>query len=651
MKRFHRILAALLAILLIGAGAATGFGEGAALALPQLDDCFTERDLSGAWDATATDILLTGDTAETSSHVVDIDGGTATILDGGVYELSGTLSDGCIIVDVKDDERVQLVLNGVSITASSGAAIRVLQADKVFITLAEGTENALTSLAFDEGDSVDAVIYSDEDLTFNGTGTLVVESTAGSGIDGKDDVKFASGTYVITAAGRGIDANDSVRIADGDFTITTDGDAIRCRHENNAELGYIYIWGGTFNITTGGGAGEAVAQAGDFGMMAGGMPQGEMPEFAEGQIPEMSDGEMPTPPEGFAEGEMPDFADGEMPTPPEGFTEGEMPTPPEGMEMPATESTAEADEDAVSAKGFKASGDIVILGGTFVLDTADDAFHADGDLLVFDGDLTIASSDDGLHADGALTIMSGTVNITQSSEGLEAEVIAIMGGDIAVTASDDGLNARDSGGEKETFDAQEGVSIDISGGTLYVNASGDGIDSNGDLNISGGTVVVSGPTVGANGALDYNGTATVSGGTVIAAGISGMAENFSDSSTQAAFLVSLTADAGEITVTDADGNVVASATVEKGFETVVVSSPALVIGETYTVACGESSAEITLTDTITGANSGGMGGGPSQGMGSPPNGFEPPSGSGNEQASAPSPQGDTDAQSNETISD
>ncbi len=639
MKRLYRILAVLLAILLVGIGTMTCFGESALSAFPQLDDCFTERDLSGAWDATATDILLTGDTAETSSHVVNIDGGTVTILDGGVYELSGKLSDGCIIVDVKDDERVQLVLNGVSITASSGAAIRVLQADKVFITLAEGTENALTSLAFDEGDSVDAVIYSDEDLTFNGTGTLVIESPVGSGIDGKDDVKFASGTYVITAAGRGIDANDSLRIADGNYTITTDGDAIRCRHENNAELGYIYIWGGTFNITTGGGAGEAVAQAGDFGMMAGGMPQGEMPEFAEGLMPEMSDGEMPTPPEGFAEGEMPHFAD------------GEMPSPPEGMEMSATESSGESDEDAVSAKGFKASGDIVILGGTFVLDTADDAFHADGDLLVFDGDLTIASGDDGLHADGTLTIMGGTVNITQSSEGLEAEVIAIKGGDIAVTASDDGLNARDSEGEKETFDAQEGVSIDISGGTLYVNASGDGIDSNGDVNVSGGTVVVSGPTVGANGALDYNGTATVSGGTVIATGISGMAENFSDTSTQPAFLVSLTADAGEITVTDADGNIVASATVEKGFETVVVSSPALVIGETYTVACGESSAEITLTDTITGANSGGMGGGPSQGMGTPPNGFEPPSGSGNEQVSAPSSQGDMDAQSNETISD
>ena len=599
MKRFHRILVTLLAILLISAGMTTGFGEKTASSLPQLDDCFTERDLAGTWDATATAILLTGDTAETSSHVVDIDGGTVTILDGGVYVLSGTLDNGTIIVDVKDDERVQLVLNGASITASSGAAIRVLQADKVFITLAEGTENALTSLAFDAEDTVGAVIYSDEDLTFNGTGTLVIESPAGSGIDGKDDIKFASGIYVITAAGQGIDANDSVRIADGNFTITTDGDAIRSRHENNDELGYIYIWGGTFDITTGGGAGEVIAQADDFGMM----PGGEMPTPPEG----LTEGEMP---EGLTEGEMPEMPEGEMPTPPEGFTGGEMPEMPTGI--PGFEQTAE-NEDTVSAKGFKASGDIVILGGIFTTDTADDALHANRDLLVFDGSLTIASGDDGLHADATLTIMGGNVVITQSSEGIEAEVIDIKGGDISVTASDDGLNARDSEGEAETFDAQEGVSIDISGGTLYVNASGDGIDSNGDIRITGGTIVVSGPTTSMNGALDYNGTATVSGGTVIAAGASGMAENFSDASTQAAFLVNLDADAGEIIVTDADGNIVAFATVEKSFGTIVVSSPTLVVGETYTVSCGDECVEVTLTDMITGADSGGIGF-PMQGM-------------------------------------
>ena len=364
--------------------------------------------------------------------------------------------------------------------------------------------------------------------------------------------------------------------------------------------------------------------------MMGGM-QGRMAFDGEAMTPpEFSgeEGEMPTPPDFTGE-------DGEMPTPPE-FTgeEGEMPTPPEftgeegdmpteqgtdgdstfqppqggmgGFRGAATEEDAEA--DGTSRKGFKASGDIVIIGGSFDLDTADDAFHADVDLLVFDGTIAVASADDGLHADGRLTVAGGIINIAQSSEGLEAEVIALSGGSVALIASDDGLNARSSTGDKESFEAQEGVLIQISGGMLYVNASGDGIDSNGDILITGGTVVVSGPENNMNGALDCNGTATVTGGTVVAAGASGMAENFSESSTQAAFLVALQGEAGEIAVTDAGGGVILSAVVEKSFGTVVVSCPGLVVGETYTVSCGDAAAQITLTDTVTGQDTAAMGG-------------------------------------------
>jgi len=594
MKRLYRWIAMIL-IMVALCGTAT-IGKAESVELPQLDDYFTLRDHTGDWDATATLISLEGDTAVTASHVVSVEGGIVTILDGGVYVLSGTLDDGQIVVEVKDDEKVQLLLNGASITSSNSAAIFVKQADKVFITLAEGSENALANGGTFEDESVDAVIWSDEDLTFNGTGTLVIDSPAGDDIDGNDDVKFASGTYVITAAGRGVDSNDSIRIAGGDFTITTDGTAFRASHTANDELGFIYIWGGSFNITTGGGAGEFVVQEEVMGV-----PQG-MPDFdGEAMTPPVFSGDMPkdmTPPEGFG--------DGEMPTPPEDFEAGVMPTLPH-VETMSEENVSEGEsEDETACKGFKASGDIAVIGGTFELDTADDAFHADGDLLVFDGGFTIASSDDGLHADGSLTIVGGTVDITQSSEGMEAEIITLAGGSISILASDDGINARSSTGEKETFEAQDGVRIEISGGTLSVNVWGDGIDSNGDLVVTGGTIVVSGPVSNMNGALDYNGTATITGGTVVAAGASGMGENFSDTSTQAAFLVSLAGDAGEIRVSDAEGNVILAAEVNKGFETVVVSSPNLVVGETYTVTSGDASVEITLIDTITGADSSGM---------------------------------------------
>ena len=598
MKRLYKWVALLLIVIAMFGTAA--LGKAATIELPQLDDYYTLRDLAGYWDATATLISLEGDTAVTASHVVSVEGCVVTILDGGVYVLSGTLDDGQIIVDVKDDEKVQLVLNGANITSTNSAAILVRQADKIFITLGEGSENTLANSGAFEEESMDAVIWSDEDLTFNGTGSLAIDSPAGDGIDGNDDIKFVSGTYVITAAGRGVDSNDSIRIADGDFTMTTGGTAFRASHTSNEELGYIYIWGGSYKLTTGGGAGEFTIQE-----EAMGGPHG-MPNF---------DGQAMTPPDfsgetaaGMTSPEGLD--DGEMPTPPEGFVEGDMPTPPDGGAAPGEDASKSESEDEATCKGFKASGDIVVIGGVFKLDTADDAFHADSDLLVFDGEITIASSDDGLHADGSLTVVGGTVDITQSSEGMEAEVITVVGGSVSILASDDGMNARSSTGDKETFAAQEGVLIEISGGTLRVNAYGDGIDSNGDLVVSGGSVVVSGPVSNMNGALDYNGTATISGGTVVAAGASGMGENFSEASTQAAFLISLTGDAGEIRVCDGEGNVILTAEVGKGFETVVISSPDLKVGETYTVTCGDASAEITLTDIITGADSSGMAGGP-----------------------------------------
>ena len=616
MKRAIRFIALLVAALLALAAVA-GSGEGLGTRLPEIGDYFTERDLSGEWDATATPIELTGDTAVCASHVVSVEGGTITIVDGGTYVLSGTLEDGCVIVDVKDDERVQLVLNGVSITSADSAAILVKQADKVFITLAEGTENALANGGSFADEAVGAVIFSDEDLSFNGTGSITISSPAGDGIDGKDDVKFASGTYVITAAGRGIDANDSVRIAGGSYTIVSGGDAIRAKHSSNESLGYVYIWDGIFELTAGGGAGEMKAQefsamgfAGGFGR--GGMTRRDFEGSEDMTPPEFSgtEGENMTPPEFSG-------TEGKGMTPPN-FAEGEagMPGFPGGMEPDVGGESAEDEAASVSAKGIRASDDLIILGGSFDIDSLDDALHADGSVTIAGGSIEAASGDDGIHADATLSVLDGSVNITQSSEGLEGEVIAVSGGDIYVRASDDGLNASGSSGEGETFAAQEGVLIDISGGTLYVNADGDGIDSNGDITISGGTVVVSGPENGANGSLDYNGTATVTGGTVIAAGASGMAENFSEGSTQAAFLVGLNGGAGTINVSDADGNEILSAELEKGYATVVVSSPELIVGETYTVASGEASAEITLTDTVTGADAGGMGGmGDMRGMG------------------------------------
>ena len=514
----------------------------------ELSDYFSKRDLSGEWDEKdAVAIRWENGAALCESDEVTVSGENVTITTPGVYVLSGTAQDATVTVDASSEDKVQLVLNGVSLTSADSAAILIENADKAFITLAEGTENTLANGgAFDGSSDVDAVIFSRDDLTLNGTGSLTVVSPAGHGIVGKDDLKIASGTYTITAANRGIDANDSLRIADGDFTIESGKDALRAKEDEEGK-GWVLLFGGSYDLTVGGGAANAPAHREEWGW---GRRQ---------------------------------------------------------RETPAVETTTE------SRKGIKSSGNLIVLGGTYAINAADDALHANADLWIADGTLIISTGDDGIHADDSLLISGGEIDIRQSYEGIEATAITVSGGSVSLTASDDGLNA--AGGNDESgfgwndmFTSDGVSSITISGGEVHVNASGDGIDSNGDLFVTGGSVVVSGPTNSGNGALDYNGSASITGGTVIAAGAVGMAQSFGSGSSQVSFLVNLSGGAGsEITVTDQSGRVILSGTVEKQFTCVVISSPELQVGESYTVSSGTSSATVNITSVSSG--SGGFGGG------------------------------------------
>lgn len=186
-------------------------------------DMFTDKDMEiGYNEETSTWITLSGDNASSNSDTVQVSGSTVTITDAGTYILSGSLEDGMIIVNAEDTDKVQLVLKGVQITSSTSAAIYVLQADKVFITTASGTQNTLVNggeyVAIDDN-NIDGMIFSKSDLTLNGDGTLTISADAGHGIVSKDDLVITSGTYNITAASHGISGKDSVRIANGTYTI------------------------------------------------------------------------------------------------------------------------------------------------------------------------------------------------------------------------------------------------------------------------------------------------------------------------------------------------------------------------------------------------------------------------------------------------
>ena len=549
-------------------------------------DMFTDRDGKTEYDESkAVFIKLNGTSATSSSDSVKISGSTVTITEEATYVISGTLTDGMIIVNAEDTAKLQIVLNGVDITSKTSAALYISEADKVFVTLADGKTNTLANggsfTAIDEN-NIDAAVFSKQDLTFNGSGSLTVTSPAAHGIACKDDLVFTGGTYTVNSASHGLDANDSVRITSSTkLTIDAGKDGIHCENTDDASLGFIYISDGTMNVEAEGdgiAAGAYVQiENGTFDLLIGGGSENGSKEHSDNFGGFMGGGHG-------------------------GGRPGEM--RPDGSQN----STTTTDESSTSMKGIKSANSLLISGGTFKIDSADDSVHSDVSVTINGGTLEIASGDDAIHAEETLTVTAGTFNITESYEGLEALDIDIKGGDFKIVANDDGLNAAGgtdasgtTGGRDGMFGGPGGMgggmssgngSIVISGGKLYVKASGDGIDANGTLTISGGFTVVTGPTQGDTATLDYDKSATITGGTFIGTGAQGMAQTFSDSE-QGVVAVSVgNQSAGtNITLKDKNGKALITYAPELSFAVVILSSPDIVSGDTYTITVGSESGE------------------------------------------------------------
>lgn len=456
---------------------------------------FSDRDLAGTYDeSTAIAIQLNGDSAACDSDAVTIEGSRITIGAEGVYVLSGTLTDGQITVNAAETDKVQLVLADAEITSSTSAAIYALEADKVFVTLAEGTENTLSNggeyIAIDDN-NIDAVIFAKTDLTFNGSGSLIVNAQAGHGVVSKDELTITGGSYSITAASHGLSGKDSIAIADGTFAITSGKDGIHAENADDLSLGTLYIADGAYTIAAQGDAVSAQSalqiDGGTFDLYTG-----------EGSTSvDMSSSDDSAPMGGGSRGEM------------------------NAQTEDAT--AAETEEDTVSQKGIKGESTYTINGGTFTIDSADDCLHAGGAMTIAAGAFTLNSGDDAVHCDDALTIQSGTFTIPYCYEGIEGLSITIEDGTFDIVSNDDGINAAggaDSSGfggfggrPQDTFSTSSDSFITVNGGTFTIVSSGDCIDSNGDLTINGGALDL---TCNGNGdtALDCDGTYTNNGGDV-----------------------------------------------------------------------------------------------------------------------------------------
>lgn len=596
MRRYfcRGITVLLLAALLAGCGSVSDGGPGtdpATTGIPaeseQLPFIFTEadgemfsdRDMRGQY-ANGIRVTLKGKSASADGDGVRISGSAVTLTGEGPYILSGTLDDGVIKVDASGSAKVHIVLEGASVTSSAGAALYIREADKVFVTLAEGTDNLLAnggSFAEAEDSKTDGAVFSRQDLTFNGTGRLTVTSPAGHGIVCKDDLVLTGGLYAISAASHGLDANDSIRIGPADMVITSGKDGIHAENSDDAELGFVYLSGARLNITA----------EGD------GISAGSTLQVMQGDITVLAGG-------GYGNG-----------TKAASSGWGSFP----GGRQPGGFSASASSSDSTSMKGLKSGGNMGIFGGTVSVDSADDAIHAKASLMIAGGILSLATGDDGLHADENLDVSGGQIAITRSYEGMEAMHVHVSGGEVTLSADDDGVNAAggtdssgSSGGRDGMFGAPAGFgkpgghggmssskgSITISGGKLHIKSMGDGIDANGTLTISGGHTTVVGPVVGDTATLDYDVSGTITGGTFIGSGGQGMAQSFSAAEQGVIALRVGNREAGTtITLTDGEGNVLVDYAPELPFAVVILSSPEIVSGQTYHMTVGDTAAEVT----------------------------------------------------------
>lgn len=580
-------------------------------------DMFTERDLAGTYEESgAVYVTLSDDGITGETDGVAINGQMVTITAEGTYIFSGTLSEGQIVVDA-DNAKVQIVFDNVDITCASSAAVYVKSAEKVFVTLAEGSQNTLRNtdeyVAIDDN-NIDAVIFSKSDLTLNGTGSLTIVSAEGHGIVSKDDLKITGGTYDITAAGHALSGKDSVRIADGTFILTAEKDGIHAENADDEEKGYIYIADGDFTITSDGDGMDASnivqIEDGTFDITAGGGAANSL-KTHESDVPGGPGGGMPQNgerPDGESMPQMGEKPDGENMTEmgkrPDGTTPPEKPsqtdqsdtadetaapdnaTDHQSSSAETTEDTT-TDESGTSTKGIKAGGGMYLNGGTYQIDSADDSIHSNANITIADGTYTLATGDDGVHADDALIVNGGTITVTESYEGLEGLeglTVTINDGTIDITASDDGIN---TAGEK----------MELNGGYIHILAGGDGVDSNGDLTINGGEIYIDGPSDNGNNAIDYGdrSSAYVNGGTLVAIGSSGMAEVMSDSSKQKVLMIKLgeQMEAGNVVLTDSEGNVIVSYTALKTYDCVIISTAEVESGATYTLTTSGTTTEVT----------------------------------------------------------
>ena len=596
-------------------------------------------------------------TSDTSDGVTQ-SGSVYTITKAGEYTVAGLLSEGQLIVDAGDEDEVTIVLNGTSITCSSGSPIYVKNASKVEIKSEENSFNEVidnrTEATEDSSDDAgNAAIYATCDLKLVGKGALVVTGNYNNGIQSKDDLSIKNVIVKVTAVNNAVKGNDAVDIESGNIiAISAKGDGIKTSNSSISnkgnQKGIVTITGGNIDIYAacdGIDAAYGVDISGDGNLN---IYTDTYSEYSEEVTSSGSSSGTSTSrnssanktasantvsyvaasdtianaPGGFGGGNMGGMdgqnggnkAGGDRPGMPGDFNE-----------------SGNSSGQSYSTKGIKAESEINISGFTINISSTDDGIHANSDsgvletgedgkgtIVINGGSITISSGDDGMHADKQLDANDGYINIVTSYEGLEAITINLNGSKIYVYATDDGINAC-------TGDGKTSPIVNVTAGYIDITtASGDTdvIDSNGNYVQTGGFVLVKGGSSSGNvsGSIDVDGTVTITGGTCVALG--GVCETPINSA-NAYVLSSVSFSSGRYSLKDASGNEVISFTVDGSFSNGWICSDTLTTGTSYTLYRGSDSiADWTQESGTMGASgTGGFGGGNMGGMGGQNGGF------------------------------
>ncbi len=615
-----------------------------------------DTDVTHADDAENYRVAITGDftiTSDTSDGITQ-SGSVYTITKAGEYTVTGLLSEGQLIVDAGDEDEVTIILNGTSITCSSGSPIYVKNASEVKIKSEENSFNEVIdnrAEATDDSsdDAGNAAIYATCDLKLVGKGALVVTGNYNNGIQSKDDLSIKNVIVKVTAVNNAIKGNDTVDIESGDIiAISTKGDGIKTSNSSLSnkgnQKGIVTITGGNIDVyaacdgidaaygvdISGDGNlniytdtyseySEEVTTSGSSSGTSSGSNSSTNKTASANTVSYVTTSDTVTnAPGGFGGGNMGDMG---------GQNGGNAPdmNGSSGGGFGGNNQSGNSSKQSYSTKGIKADSEITISGFTINISSTDDGIHANSDsgvletgedgkgtIVINGGTITISSGDDGMHADKQLDVNDGYINVVTSYEGLEAMTINLNGGKVYVYATDDGINAC-------TGDGKTTPIINVTGGYIDVTtASGDtdGIDSNGNYVQTGGFVLVKGGSSSGtvSGSVDVDGTVTVTGGTIVALG--GVCET-PVNSVNAYVLSSVSFSSGSYSLKDASGNEVISFTVDGTFSNGWICSDTLTTGTSYTLYRGsESIANWTQESGTMGASStGGFGGGNMGGMG------------------------------------